>query len=94
MPPSFKEKVYKVVKAIPEGHTMTYQEVATAAGSPRACRAVGNVLNKNYDPQIPCHRVIRSDGTTGGYNRGMHRKQEILEKEKQEAFYGRITRTR
>jgi O-6-methylguanine DNA methyltransferase len=56
--------------------------VAKLAGSPKAYRAVGNILNKNYDPQIPCHRVIRSDGTTGGYNRGSAQKIKILKSEK------------
>lgn len=61
---------------------MNYKQVAEKAGNPKACRAVGNVLNKNYDPKIPCHRVIRSDGSTGGYNRGWKKKKEILEREK------------
>ncbi len=49
---------------------MTYAEVAKRAGNGKAARAVGAILKTNYDPQIPCHRVIRSDGTMGGYNRG------------------------
>jgi len=61
---------------------MTYAEVARRAGDPRAYRAVGNILNKNHDPKIPCHRVIHSDGTLGGYNRGARKKKEILRKEK------------
>lgn len=67
---AFRDKVFAIVKRIPRGKTMTYKEVASAAGRPRAYRAVGNILNTNYDPKIPCHRVIRSDGRTGGYNRG------------------------
>jgi O6-methylguanine-DNA--protein-cysteine methyltransferase len=47
----------------------------------KAYRAVGNILNKNYDPKIPCHRVVRSDGKTGGYNRGDKKKIELLKKE-------------
>jgi len=78
---TFQEKVFKVVAKIPKGKTLTYKKVATAAGSPNASRAVGNILNKNYDPKIPCHRVIRSDGTTGGYNRGAKEKERILKKE-------------
>ena len=78
---SFRKKVLQIVKKIPRGKTKTYKEVATLAGSPRACRAAGNILNKNYDPAIPCHRVIRSDGKPGGYNRGAKKKIEILEKE-------------
>ena len=60
---------------------MTYQQVAKLAGSPRAFRAVGNILNKNRDPMIPCHRVIRSDGQIGGYAWGKERKKAILEQE-------------
>lgn len=77
----FAEQVYAVVRRIPKGKTLTYKQVAEAAGRPGAFRAVGTILNKNYDPLIPCHRVIRSDGTTGGYNRGEQRKQEILHDE-------------
>lgn len=78
---SFKDKVLKVVKGIPSGKTMTYKEVAVKAGSPMAFRAVGNILNKNHDLSIPCHRVIRSDGLLGGYNRGRDKKRELLKKE-------------
>ncbi len=79
---SFAERVYAVVKRIPKGSTRTYKQVAGAAGSPNAYRAVGNILNKNFDPSIPCHRVVRSDGTTGGYNRGPERKARILSAER------------
>jgi len=75
---SFSEKVYAVVKKIPKGRVLTYKEVAKRAGKPLASRAVGNILNKNHDPKIPCHRVIRSDGKLGGYNGGARKKQEIL----------------
>ena len=78
----FSKSVYNVVKKIPKGKTLTYKQVAKAAGRPGAYRAVGNILNKNYDPAIPCHRVVRSDGKTGGYNRGAERKKEILNEEK------------
>lgn len=78
---SFSEKVYAVVVKIPKGQVLTYKQVAIKAGSPRAFRAVGNILNRNYNPKIPCHRVVRSDGSTGGYNRGAERKKEILTRE-------------
>ena len=70
MPISFAEKVRAVVKKIPKGKVMTYKEVASYAGNPQAARAVANVMAKNFDPKVPCHRVIRSDGRLGGYNRG------------------------
>ncbi len=57
---------------------MTYGEVARRAGNPRAARAVGTIMRANYDPTVPCHRVVRSDGTLGGYNRGVERKRELL----------------
>ncbi|MFH1030589.1 MAG: MGMT family protein [bacterium] len=83
MPKSnFTKKVLNVVAGIPRGKIMTYKEVAELAGKPKACRAVGNILNNNYNPEIPCHRVIRSDGKIGGYNRGAELKREILEGER------------
>lgn len=78
---AFKSKVLKIVSRIPEGRVLTYKAVAGLAGNPGAYRAVGNILNKNYDFKIPCHRVIRSDGKTGGYNRGAGKKIAILRKE-------------
>lgn len=78
---SFTEKVYEVVRTIPEGEVLTYKQVAARAGSPRAYRAVGNILNKNYNPDIPCHRVIKADGSLGGYNRGGVQKELQLRKE-------------
>lgn len=82
---SFRERVLRVVAQIPKGETLTYKEVARRAGSHLACRAVGNILNKNYPPaggpKIPCHRVIRSDGKPGGYNRGAKLKLKLLRKE-------------
>lgn len=77
----FGEKVIKVVKKIPRGKVITYKEVAKLSGSPKAWRAVGNILNKNKNPKIPCHRVIKSDGSLGGYNRGTSLKKKILKKE-------------
>ncbi|MEK7132497.1 MAG: MGMT family protein [Patescibacteria group bacterium] len=75
---SFKQKVLAVVAKIPRGETLTYKDVAMHAGNGRAYRAVGNILNKNRDTRIPCHRVVRSDGKTGGYNRGAKTKIRLL----------------
>jgi methylated-DNA-[protein]-cysteine S-methyltransferase len=80
-PSSFEAKIYKIVRGIPSGKTLTYKQVAKLSGSPQAYRAVGNILNKNRDQNVPCHRVIRSDGKTGGYNRGAPQKQKILKSE-------------
>lgn len=79
---SFTEKVYRIVKKIPKGKVLTYAEVAARAGNKKAFRAVGNALNKNYDKEIPCHRVIRNNGEIGGYNRGVKLKKKILQEEK------------
>lgn len=78
----FTAQVLKIVAKIPKGQTKTYQEVAQSAGRPKAYRVVGNILNKNYNPTIPCHRVIRSNGQIGGYNRGTKNKINLLIKEK------------
>lgn len=78
---TFKQKVFEVVKKIPKGKTLTYKEVAKRAGSPNASRAVGSILSTNFDPKIPCHRVIGSDGKMRGYNRGIKNKIKILKKE-------------
>lgn len=76
---SFSERVYAIVASIPSGKTLTYKQVAARAGNSRAARAVGTLMSKNYDPAIPCHRVIRSDGKVGDYNRGgPSKKVELL----------------
>lgn len=79
----FAERVREVVRHIPHGETRTYAEVARAAGYSGAARAVGSIMRKNYDPTVPCHRVIRSDGTVGEYNRGgSQKKSDILRTER------------
>lgn len=78
---TFTEEVYRVVSKIPKGKVLTYKEVARKIGRPKSYRAVGNVLNRNTDPKVPCHRVIRSDGQTGGFRDGAKAKIKILRKE-------------
>lgn len=79
----FADKVRKIVSKIPKGKTMTYKEVAAYAGNSKAARAVGAIMRGNYDDSIPCHRVVRSDGSFGSYNRGgTLRKKEILKQER------------
>lgn len=78
---NFKDAVYAVVRKIPRGEVMTYKEVAKKAGKPLAFRAVGNILNKNNEKGVPCHRVIRSDGKIGGYNGLQGQKRMLLVKE-------------
>lgn len=78
----FTRKVLKVTERIPFGKTMTYAQVAEKAGSPRGMRAAGNALGSNPIPIIvPCHRVLRSDGTVGGYGGGPDKKILLLELE-------------
>jgi O-6-methylguanine DNA methyltransferase len=67
---NFREKVLDIVSSIPIGEIMTYKEVSHLAGRPRASRAVGTIMKNNYDLTVPCHRVVRSDGIVGDYNRG------------------------
>lgn len=79
----FSEAVYRVVKTIPRGEVRSYQWVAERIGRPTAYRAVGQALKRNPDPKrVPCHRVIRSDGSIGGYAWGVRRKRELLSKER------------
>lgn len=79
---TFKEKVLAIVKKIPKGKVLTYKKVAMKAGNPGGARAVGNFMKNNYDPKVPCHRVIRTDGKIGDYNRGgTAAKTRILKKE-------------
>ena len=76
MPTEFEEKVYAITKKIPRGKTMTYGEIAKILKS--SPRAVGQALKKNpYAPIVPCHRVIKSDGTLGGFNGKMNSKKKI-----------------
>jgi O-6-methylguanine DNA methyltransferase len=78
----FAERVRAVVKKILKGKTMTYGQVAYAARHPGAARAVGAVMAANDDKSVPCHRVIRADGSVGGYNAiNGPSKEELLRKE-------------
>ena len=82
MKKTFKQKVLEVVKKIPKGKVLTYKEVAGKAGSKNASRAVGSIMKNNYDKSVPCHRVIKSDGSLGEYNRGGTKaKERILKAE-------------
>jgi len=87
---SFPQDVYRACRRIRKGRVSTYSEVAKAAGRPRACRAVGNILNRNPHSSVPCHRVVRSDGSLGGFARGPCKKREMLAAEGLEIQGGRI----
>ena len=80
----FQIKVWNYLKKIPKGKVKTYLEVAKAIGNPKAFRAVANAVGKNpYPPKIPCHRVIRSNGSLGGYSGkgGIRKKKRLLKSE-------------
>jgi methylated-DNA-[protein]-cysteine S-methyltransferase len=79
----FQMRVWKALRTIPAGETLSYRELAQRAGSPGAVRAVGNANGKNpVGLVIPCHRVIHADGTIGGYGGGIPRKKWLLEHER------------
>lgn len=79
---AFQEAVWQALKDIPPGETRSYAEIATAAGSPGAVRAAGTACGSNHVPVIiPCHRVLRSDGSLGGYAYGLDRKKALLDRE-------------
>ena len=80
----FQVKVWRYLKKIPVGSTKTYSQVAKGIGMPLAVRAVANAIAKNpYPTQIPCHRIIRSNGSLGGYSAkgGLKTKKKLLKKE-------------
>lgn len=78
----FGRRVLRATAAIPFGQTLSYREVATAAGNPAASRAAGNALGRNPIPVvIPCHRILHSGGGLGGYTGGLDRKVRLLELE-------------
>src|SRR5262249_51930312 len=74
--------VYELLQRIPPGTVSTYGDIARALGHPKASRAVGRILGRNQNlVVVPCHRVVKSDGTIGGYGGGVEKKRELLEKE-------------
>ena len=80
----FQLKVWNYLKKIPKGEVRTYKQVSIAIKMPKSSRAVANACAKNpYAPKIPCHRVIRSDGSLGGYSAlgGLKTKKKMLKKE-------------
>ena len=79
--PNFQIAVWKELLEIPIGETTTYKNIAIAIGKPNSSRAVANACAQNpYAPEVPCHRVIRSDGSLGGYSAdgGIQRKKQLL----------------
>ncbi|MCG2661481.1 MAG: MGMT family protein [Kiritimatiellae bacterium] len=95
MPTPFQKRVYTALKQVPRGRVITYKQLAECLGC-RSCRAVGQALKRNpYAPQVPCHRVIASDLTPGGFmgRRGgtaIRRKLDLLAKEGVQFHSGRL----
>jgi methylated-DNA-[protein]-cysteine S-methyltransferase len=82
----FQRRVYKLTRAIPWGETRTYGDLARAAGSPGAARAVGQCMARNPWPiLVPCHRVVGSDGRLTGYGGGLDMKRWLLDMERRTA---------
>ena len=81
MASEFQRRVIAVVRRIPPGRVATYGDVATLAGSPRAWRAVGNIMRNCRDAATPCHRVIGAGGALGGYGGNLQIKRELLRAE-------------
>ncbi len=78
----FEREVLVATFKIPKGKVSTYKRIAEKVGRPRAYRAVGNALHKNpLAPVVPCHRVVKSDGTFGGEKKGAESRRNVLEKE-------------
>lgn len=83
---AFQQDVWNALRDIPPGTTVSYAEVARRVGRPKAVRAVGAACGANpVMPLVPCHRVLRSDGSLGGYGLGLDRKRTLLAREKQAA---------
>ena len=81
---SFQQKVWAALRTIPRGEVRTYTDIAIQIGHPSSARAVANACGKNpYAPEVPCHRVIRSDGSIGGYSAegGSEKKRAMLREE-------------
>jgi methylated-DNA-[protein]-cysteine S-methyltransferase len=82
----FRQAAWKAMRAIPAGEVLTYGELAVHAGNPRAVRAAGSACAQNLvAPIVPCHRIVRSGGATGGYYYGSTTKEWLLAHERENA---------
>ncbi len=84
------KKTYELVKQIPKGKVSTYGHIALALGDIIASRAVGKMLNENPYKDVPCYRVVKSDGSIGGYAHGVEKKIELLKRDGVEIIKGKI----
>ena len=87
---SFTERCYEILRKVPRGKVMTYRGIAKALRS-KAYRAVGNAMNRNpHAPKVPCHRVVKSNGSIGGFASGTRKKISMLRKEGIKIVRGKI----
>ena len=87
---NFNEHCYSILRKVPRGKVTTYKQVAIALKS-KAYRAVGNAMNRNpYSPKVPCHRVVKTDGSVGGFASGTGKKTAMLKKEGIKIVNGKI----
>lgn len=87
---NFNEHCYALLKKVPKGKVVTYKSLAKAMNS-KAYRAVGNAMNKNpYAPKVPCHRVVKTDGSIGGFASGPKKKIAMLKHEGVEVVNGKV----
>ena len=87
----FSKNVIMALRKIPKGKVTTYSELARFAGSPKACRAIGNIMNRNKEPEkYPCYKVVRADGRVGGYAKGQEKKISLLRADGIEITDGKI----
>lgn len=78
----FAALVYAAAQRVPRGRVATYSALAKAIGLPGASRAIGNALHRNpFAPKVPCHRIVRSDGSLGGFASGPAKKARLLRQE-------------
>lgn len=90
MAKTFDERCYDLLKQVPKGKVTTYKAIAEALGT-KAYRAVGNAMNRNpYAPSVPCHRVVNSDGSLGGFAFGSQEKVARLKAEGVDVANGKI----
>lgn len=91
MATAFERKIFECIKRIPAGKVAAYTGIAIAIGNPHSARAVGNACGNNTDYEnVPCHRIVCSDGRIGNYNRGAKKKAELLGTEGINVRKGRI----
>ena len=87
----FANSIWQALKKVPRGQVVSYGDLAKAVGKPKAARAVGNALHINpYAPQVPCHRVVKNDGSLGGFAHGLDKKIALLRREGVKVKDGKI----